>query len=297
MNGKVIARLFGGLGNQLFIYGAARALAARCEAELVLDSVSGFQRDLRYKRDYMLNNFRCVGRLATPGERLEPFGRVRRNLLRTINSCLPFERRRYLRQTAKDFEPHLLNHPVSGTLYLEGYWQSECYFDDISHDIRQELTFEPKLSELQRELAAEIDETLSVSVHVRFFGEYEDTDRRKVLLAYYADALDQIAAHAPGARYFVFSDRPKEAFALLQAVSKTMTVVEHERGDNTTLVDLWLMGRCSHAIIADSTFSWWAAWLGETTNTIVVAPALSLSGRENSWGFEGLLPNRWIKIG
>ena len=136
---KVIVRILGGLGNQLFCYAAARRLALVNDAELVLDTVSGFTYDRVYRRQYQLDHFNIPCRKATPTERLEPFGRLRRWLLRTWNRRLPFEKRSYIFQEGLDFDPRLLEFKPRGTVYLEGYWQSEKYFKDVEDIIRQEF--------------------------------------------------------------------------------------------------------------------------------------------------------------
>ncbi|WP_176722286.1 hypothetical protein [Candidatus Thiosymbion oneisti] len=93
---KVFARIFGGVGNQLFAYAAARRLAFVNNAELVLDDVSGFVYDHQYQRHYQLDHFRIPCRKAISAERLEPISKVRRYLKRRWNQRLSFERRSYL---------------------------------------------------------------------------------------------------------------------------------------------------------------------------------------------------------
>lgn len=123
-NPKLIPRIFGGLGNQLFCYAAARRLALVDQAELVIDDVSGFVRDHGYQRHYQLGHFNIPCRKATPAERLEPFSRVRRYLKRRWNQRLPFAQRAYLVQAGIDFDPCILHFKPQGTVYLEGYWQT-----------------------------------------------------------------------------------------------------------------------------------------------------------------------------
>ena len=141
---KIIPRLFGGLGNQLFIFAAARRLALANHAELVIDAVTGFAHDTLYQRHYQLNHFNIPCRMATAAERLEPFGRLRRKILCQWNKRKPFEQRSYLAQDANvDFDPRLLHFNPRGTAYLEGYWQSEGYFKDVAVTIRQDLQIKP----------------------------------------------------------------------------------------------------------------------------------------------------------
>ena len=117
---KVIAHLFGGLGNQLFIYAAARRLALANNAELVLDDVSGFSNDTMYRRKFQLNHFNIHNRKASAFERLEPFSRLRRALKRKWNHRSIFEQRHYLAQEGIDYDPRLLDLKLNGSVHLEG---------------------------------------------------------------------------------------------------------------------------------------------------------------------------------
>src|SRR6266568_7782352 len=100
---RVISRIRGGLGNQLFCYAAARRLALVNNAELVIDNVSGFVRDRMYCRKYMLDRFQIPVRKATPVERLEPFERYRRGMMKRLAYRKAFTERRYLEQEGIDF--------------------------------------------------------------------------------------------------------------------------------------------------------------------------------------------------
>ena len=145
---KIITRIRGGIGNQLFCYAAARRLALVNNAELVIDDVSGFVRDHDYKRDYQLDHFSIPCRKATAGERLEPFSRVRCYLKRSFNRNRPFQERSYIQQEGIDFNSRLLKVDPCGTIYLEGYWQSEDYFKDVEGAIRADLEITPPTESL-----------------------------------------------------------------------------------------------------------------------------------------------------
>ena len=108
MSRKVVVRLKGGLGNQLFCYAAARRLAWANEAELVLDAVTGFKYDQRYRRSYALGCFRIPARLASPSEQMEPLGRIRRLIARKLSERKPLAQRRYIQQVGVDFDPGIL---------------------------------------------------------------------------------------------------------------------------------------------------------------------------------------------
>ena len=167
---KIVSRIFGGIGNQLFCYAAARRLAIVCNAELVIDDVSGFAHDELYQRNYQLDNFSIPCSKAKANERLEPFSRLRRYVKRAYNLRFPFTERTYIQETCLDFDLRLLNLKPRGTVYLDGHWQSEGYFKDVENTIRQDLKIKFPVDEANSVMASLIRASLAVAVHVRFFN-------------------------------------------------------------------------------------------------------------------------------
>jgi hypothetical protein len=96
-------------------------------------------------------------------------------------------------------------------------------------------------------------------------------------------------------RYFLFSDDPGAAVAKLGLGEREVRRIDHNRSHALAYADLWLMSHCRHFIIANSTFSWWGAWLGAGGEKIVMAPRLKLDGKV-AWGFQGLIPPNWIEV-
>jgi hypothetical protein len=102
---------------------------------------------------------------------------------------------------------------------------------------------------------------------------------------------------APASHYYVFSDRPDVARSLIPVADSRVTSVSHNRGDANAYADLWLMTQAKRFIIANSTFSWWGAWLAEDVpNTVVIAPGFVMREGKMWWGFDRLLPERWLKV-
>jgi len=293
---KIIPRIFGGLGNQLFIYAAARRLALVNHAELVLDDVSGFVRDDEYLRHYQLDHFSIPCRKATPAERLEPLSRVRRYIKRAMNRRRPFEERSYIQQEGIDFDPRLLNVKPRGTVYLEGYWQSEQYFKDVEEKIRADLQIKPPTDAANLAMAARIRDSLAVAVHVRFFDAPNENSAYNITTDYYPRTVAKMETLVPGAHYFLFSDRATAVRAKIPLPDGRITCLSHNRGDENAYADLWLMAQCRHFIIANSTFSWWGAWLAGNANKQVIAPEFEMREGKMCWGFKGLLSSEWVKL-
>jgi len=297
----IVNQVLGGLGNQLFSYAAARRLALANNAELVIDHASGFTHDYQYQRHYQLDHFAIPCRKATAAERLEPFSRIRRNLLRRWNARRPFEQRGYIQQQGIDFDPRLLALRPSGKLYIAGYWQSESYFKDVESQIREDLCIILPKDDPNLQMAARIESQVAIAVHVRFFDEPEQSNPGQLGSNntpgdYYQLAIAEMERRVPGAHYFLFSDRPEAARVRISLPDERITLVHHNQGDAMAYADLWLMTQCQHFIIANSTFSWWGAWLAANPNKIVIAPGFEKRVGASSWGFRGLLPGDWMKV-
>lgn len=295
MRHKVVVRVKGGLGNQLFCYAAARRLALANEAELVIDDITGFARDQRYHRRYALDRFRIAARKATPSERLEPFERYRRGIAKFLARRRPFHRRRYVEQEGIEFDGRLLTCRVRGTVCLDGLWQSEGYFKDVEPVIRQDLQIIPPEDRRNGEMTQRIAACNAAAVHVRWFDPPDHHGASHNTSAdYYRRAIDLIQRRIDKAHFFLFSDDPNSAMTLLGLPEGSATCVDHNRGDENAYADLWLMSRCQHFIIANSSFSWWGAWLAGHDGKIVICPRqTSLTGMQG-WGFSGLIPDTWI---
>jgi len=301
---KIIPRIFGGLGNQLFCYAAARRLALVNNAELVIDDVSGFARDFQYSRKYALDYFNVSARKATPAERLEPFSRVRRYLKRAYNLRLPFEERTYFRQEGNDFDSRLLQLRPHGTVYLEGYWQSESYFKDVERIIREDLRIPPPTDAFNQHMVEKVRNSRAVALHVRWHDSSSNLEGNNISGDYYNRAIALIEQKVESPSYFLFSDDPDAALAKLALPKSRVTFVSQDRGgiasfnrgfDENAIADMWLMSQCQHFITANSSFSWWGAWLSEGKGKIIVTPDLKIDGSKMAWGFKGLIPDEWIR--
>ncbi len=291
---KVITRIKGGLGNQLFCYAAARRLALVNNAELVIDDVTGFVRDQQYSRHFALDHFNIPCRKATPKERMEPFERYRRGLMKLLSHRRPFAKRHYLEQEGIDFDERLLIREVKGALYLDGLWQSEGYFKDVEQTIREDLRIIPPTDELNLRMAEEIGNCTAVALHVRWFDPPGGIETHNISAGYYQRAIALMERKIESPLYYLFSDDPDAARRILILPEGRVTFVSHNQGDDNAYADLWLMTHCQHFITANSTFSWWGAWLGGGPRKIVVSPDAHLDGIA-AWGFKGLIPSGWLK--
>jgi hypothetical protein len=293
----VVTRLIGGLGNQMFQYATGRALALRREADLRLD-VTGFAAiGIRARRRYELDSFSIHGRVASD-EDIARFGRAGRPLFGRVL--------RWLRPGKADDtwpiyrEPHFQFDPVvpelPAPIYLDGYWQTERYFSDIARVLRQEFTAREPPDRENEALAAAIDAANAVSLHVRR-GDYVDdptTHRYHGVCSpdYYQRAVDHICGRAGVPHLFVFSDDQQWTRANLRFVVPTTFVGANS--PDCGYRDMLMMARCRHHIIANSSFSWWGAWLNPSPDKIVVAPQQWFGASSNDT--RDLIPPGWVRL-
>lgn len=288
----IFVRLKGGLGNQLFQYAAARRLALVHGVELRLDITP---LEDSPNRSYQLGVFSISSAVATPSEVAARLGS------RGIFHWPRRSRMPCVRETAFRFDPSILDAPDE--IYLDGYWQSERYFEDAAAVIRSEISFRSPPAGPNAEMYEEIKSTpASVSVHVRRGDYVSQPEAQRVLGTcdpeYYSAAAAYLLKHladqngAGDARFFVFSDDPGWVRQNLRLPGR-MTVVAHN-GPETAYEDLRLMSGCQYHIIANSTFSWWGAWLASDLNKVVIAPKRWFRAPEYS--DKDLIPSRWIRL-
>ena len=197
-------------------------------------------------------------------------------------------------------EPHFhywpgIRHAVA-PCYLLGYWQSERYFVDRAQTIRANFTFRHPLSDRNSDLARKINAVNSVSLHIRR-GDYVTNPQIAIShgvcpQSYYKAAIEYIREHVDGPHFFVFSDDPDWVKAELSLQGR-FCLVDHNRGAES-YNDMRLMSMCRHHIIANSTFSWWGAWLNPSPTKIVIAPRLWFNN--HAADARDLFPEGWITL-
>ena len=286
----ILTRLSGGLGNQLFQYAAGRRLAQKHQTQLVLDDYWYTHTPSRdTPRTYELGHYPVVARLTTPTESL--WCRLHSGRLTRRMPFLP-RRWRHFRERGFAFDSVVLDLPDQS--YLDGYWQSYRYFEDRDESIRAELQPRPPMGDQDRRIADAMHQNPSVSIHVRR-GDYVSNSAAAQHglcgLDYYRNAVEYVAARVPHACFFVFSDDAKWTRANL-ALSGSTTYVEHN-GADTAFQDLRLMSMCRHHITANSSFSWWGAWLNPNPDKLVVCPKRWFADDRDT---SSLTPTDWIRL-
>ena len=294
---KVIAFLQGGLGNQCFIYAAARAAALRAGAELALDG-SYFLDDKIYKRRFALGDFNFAGeKLPNAAKPIRLFRKIRYVLLRDRVSQVG---NYFCDQSPFVFRPLPAN--WHGALAIDGYFQSEKYFNDVADQILADFELKDSGWIEHDPIASQIRATEnSVFLHVRSYKEVpggEDGHCAMRLQSYYRDALAHLEGVLPSpGRVFVFSDDVEWAKTnVLSGIAEKSRFDFVFNGENSSqLRDFTLMRLCKHGILADSTFSWWAGWLGEREWIKKGAQPIRLHVNKQVLNAD-LWPDRWIAV-
>jgi hypothetical protein len=291
----IIARITDGLGNQLFQYACGRALAERLGQPLYLDLLNYQKPQLR---TYQLKCFNIKALELPLGE----CSKLHRPFKAPIVKKALFWLRQYTyrggwpryiveetNKPGKTFER--LRH-APRNCYLVGYWQNLKYFSNMRHLLTEELAPNWQLSEKSKIMLNEIQKTISIGVSIRR-GDYTLAHNRSffgVLEAeWYIKASRMFAQRLKDPVYFVFCDDNDWAKENVRFPGKTV-YVDHNNGTKPH-EDLYMLAHCSHHIIANSSFSWWGAWLGWHTGQIVIAPHNWLVGRRIEE--MGLLEKGW----
>ncbi len=293
----VIVRIFYGLGNQMFQYAAARRLAHVLQTDLKLD-ITCFEHWRVHP--YGLHAWNIRETLAS-AEEAAPFNSI---AIRSGMAKRWFRLRQML--TLRDWTILYENEirPVdrrvldaTGSVYLGGYWLSEAYFSDIADVLRREFTLREEPCAESLDAAERIRACDAVGVHVRR-GQLavpalqNQTHGPCCSLDYYEAAAKRMGDGIRHPRFFVFSDEPEWVVRNLR-LDWPVEVISHNDASRCH-EDLWLMSLCRHQIIANSSFSWWAAWLNANPGKMVIAPRIWLHGDDQN--VTGLVPSDWFRI-
>ena len=292
-NPRIIIRLMGGLGNQLFIYAFAKAMSLKNDVDLRLDTISGFAQDKTYKRQYLLGHFAINEETASLWESYQHFGgEKRRGVMKRINAILPLLRKDYIAERKRRFDADIFHMPIKRTIYFDGYWQSYKYFNGVEDLIRRNLSLSFAITPEIRQEAEMICSCNAVCIGIRRYEEVPERRRHNRLilgLDYYLKAMDIIQSRIPNPHFFIFTQDHMWARHNFPLESSKITLVNERDLHLGVLVDLWLMTLCKHYVISNSTLYWWGAWLSNNPAKLVVAP-------QDGWGGDDIVPPNWISL-
>ncbi|MEN9841280.1 MAG: hypothetical protein RL376_1080 [Verrucomicrobiota bacterium] len=268
----IVTRLSGGLGNQLFQYAAGYATAHRLGVPLTFD----------FEPLHLLSG--QAPALASLGVRLPEAtsaelasvaprwaGPIHNKLLLWRHRFTPYSRRRWVREKSYDYDPRF--HHIRSPAYLDGYWQSERYFSSVADTLRPRL--QPRAPDAETEnLGAQLARQPTLAIHVRRGDYLTDSHAARFHgccpIDYYHRAADLLSHRIPITHYVLFSDDPEWARNHIPPPAPGAVLIP--TGPRSALADFYLLTRCTHFIIANSSFSWWTAWLAQSPGQQVIAP-------------------------
>ena len=244
----------GGLGNQMFEYALALSLRQKGFNVRIDTSMYGFEK---------MHNGYELSRVFGIHEKTISKGGLHLKWLRFLNRTSP---KCLVLKDSWVFSENVLSNPKR---YIWGYWQSDKYFKDISPKIRKVFTFQG-IDDNNSSIADKMFKCNSVSLHIRR-GDYAKFGMLMMNFEYYKQAVNIIRKKVADPVFFIFSDDSKEAAQIGNELGIDYQIIEHNTGENS-YKDMYLMSCCKNQIIANSSFSWWGAWLCIYADHIVIAP-------------------------
>jgi hypothetical protein len=292
----IISRLIGGLGNQMFQYAFGRSLSLELKTELRLD--------LSCFKDYKLHNGFVLGKafnLPIVVANVEDMksvlkwqnSRIVRSLLR-MNCLSALRNESYILEKSFTFHPYIFNQ--NSNYYLHGYWQSEKYFVKYAEQIKTDFTFQEFSDSINRSIKNHINNSMSISIHVRRGDYISDFNANKihgvVPVNFYISAMEYISSRVDSPEFFIFSDDidwVKREFKNLNYKFHYILNNQEQR----SFFDMALMSYCKHNIIANSSFSWWGAWLNNNSTKMVICPKGWFAADIDTFD---LIPQNWVVL-
>lgn len=284
--------LSGGLGNQMFQYAAGRALSLRLNTEMSVDTYKLQKKSLAIRRDYQLDVF------AMPVHIVQS-AKVRfavKSFLYLKDSCWGKKMFGLLNVFTENgsYDTNFGN--LDGNVVLFGYFQNEKYFGEYEKQIREDFTFRQALHGRNKELAQQIMQSESVSIHIRR-GDYISAATNQALLGmdYYSRAIKHMVEKTEKPSFYIFSDDADWVRENLNLTGYPCVYVGWNTGESS-YIDMQLMACCKHNVIANSSFSWWGAWLNANPGKVVVAPSVWYKKPKESSYPEGFIPGGWTVL-
>lgn len=291
----IVTNIVGGLGNQMFQYAVGRSLSLMHKVPLRLD-IGEFSRHAIHQGFELDHVFSLPVGLADAEDLRAILGwqssRFAMRLLTRPEAHI-------LRSRQLIVEPHFQYFSgiteVPSSCYLKGYWQSERYFSAVADLIRDDFTFSSPLAGANIQIANKIAGVNAVSLHVRR-GDYVNNQNTLSVhgvcsLDYYVRAIAYIAQRVTDPVFFIFSDDLDWVRGTLRMEYPCHYVCNNRGGESYN--DMRLMSFCKHHVIANSSFSWWGAWLNPSHTKIVVAPKQWFARPVD---VSDLLPDGWVPL-
>ncbi|WP_289023309.1 alpha-1,2-fucosyltransferase [uncultured Salegentibacter sp.] len=291
----IVTKITGGLGNQMFQYAVALILAKKNKTSIYIDDTFYQNNNSGTIRNFELPLFKHNLNVATPDlisdfTSLSVWNKLKRE------AGLNYPKIHNEKNFAFDKKTLELQAPV----YLQGYFQSYKYFKGFEKQICDFFSFpENRKDEQDKKILTNLKYINSVAVHVRRGDYITDKKTQKFhgncTKEYYLEAIETIAKQTANPYFFFFSDDPDWGEQNFNHLPYNITFVTQNQGKDSWK-DMMLMSSCKHNIIANSSFSWWGAWLNRNPDKIIIAPKKWFAFSKKESDNLDLIPLEWIKI-
>lgn len=294
----IVIELTGGLGNQMFQYAFACVLASTNNTTLKIDN-DFFNKTEKCSshtpRNFELNIFSNSYVIATAKD-IKLFDNL--SLLNHFKKKFGFNYPKIYRENFFNFQPHLLK--IKSSAFVKGYFQSYKYFEGFEKKIRNVFCLsENQLDDLNKRIFLEIKSTNTIAIHIRRGDYVTDSVIQQIHgncgIEYYTNAINLVASRTKNSTIVFFSDDIEWVKIQFKDFSFPKVFIGHNFGDESWK-DLFLMKSCNHNIIANSSFSWWAAWLNDNPSKIIIAPKKWFAISEEDRNTNDLIPPQWIRL-
>ena len=286
---KIIVKIKGGMGNQMFQYALGFALSKKTGKNVVYDTTFYHQKHIiNTAWPYALNHFKCQPQI----QEQNVIKRIYLFLMDMITRVFPRISRTYIRDSFAEKLETITSEKHD--VYLDGYWQNEKYFNEVESEIQNQFIVTDNIDDTNQYWLDSIKKTNSVCLHVRR-GDYVSNSLANkhhgtCSLEYYNTAVEYMNSHLSNPVYYVFSDDMKWVKENIPIDGQVCYMDHNDSSKNYD--DLRLMYSCKHFIIANSSFSWWGAWLSQNPDKIVIAPK-----RWNNDAVQpDIVPERWMRL-
>lgn len=296
----IVAQGIGGLGNQLFKYATAKRFALELNTEIKFDL--SFYRNKNVEHIFKLGKFNTQFEIATDQEINQVKSKIPNSILQRAFAKININNNQFNKPTHiidYKYEPSEIINQINkdNSYYLQGWYANPVYFDDIKEILLNE--FVPKsefLSNSKNKIIIQLQNEESVAMHFRFGDYLTNSHFNKLTEMYYLSAIAKTKSDIIKPKYYIFSDDLDRAEKIAKSLSINYEIVNH--GEEKDYIDLYLMSKCKHNIIANSTFSWWGAWLNSNMQKIVIAPKVWFNSPKAQANHEKseLLPDGWLKL-
>ncbi len=301
----IIVRTNGGLGNQMFQYAMGLAISERNKSDLLLDTsdLKSTKKE-ETRREFLLLNFNVSIRIATgedfsrikipSTENSDLLSKIMRKIFRITESFKPLDQRKFIVEPYFEFCPEILN--IEDNCYLSGVWQSAKYFKSIESMVRESFTLKNSPSMKTKDWVEKVSVCNSVSIHIRR-GDYVHSQKTNRLhgvcsLDYYNQAVDFICNKVDNPIFFIFSDDIDWVKKNLKINSPLFYISDKNIPDYEELI---IMSNCKNNITANSSFSWWGAWLNRNASKIIIVPKQWFN-ESSHISTRDLIPKEWISL-